>query len=72
MADSPAWRYPAAMVASALSTLGWLAALASGAATAYFAFAGGPVSEFFLYALAALAGGVLFALIEARLYRVDR
>ena len=65
------WRYYSALLVSGLSMVGWVGALVSGLVAFYFAVAGGPVLQFSTYMIVAISAGVVFALVEKRLYRED-
>ena len=71
MATDRTWRYYAALVASGVSVLGWLVAAGGVGYTAYVAATGGGVTRPLLLTVAALVVGIVFALAEKRLYRVD-
>jgi hypothetical protein len=72
MAETPAWRYYAAVLASLVSSLGWLGAVGGLGLVAYTALTGGAVRELSAAAvLALLVVGIVFARVEKLLYRRD-
>lgn len=65
------WRYYAALVASSLSVLGWVAAVGGAGFVAYAAATGGGLDRPLLLTAVALAVGIAFARVEKYLYRVE-
>lgn len=66
------WKYYAAVVASTISTVSWLIALGTGLYLTFLAITGEPSSTLATILIVTFAAGVGFALLEKRLYRVDR
>jgi len=71
MATDRTWRYYAALVASSLSVLGWLAAVGGVAFAGYAAATGGALRRPLALTAVAVVVGIVFARIEKRLYRLD-
>lgn len=64
--------YYAAVVASLVSSIGWLGTLVGIVYTLYLAGTGGDVWNAATWTLVAIGVGITFALLEKRLYRIDR
>lgn len=65
------WKYYAAVVASTISTFGWLGALGSGIYLTYLAITDEPSGTLATLLIVSFAVGAGFALLEKRLYRVE-
>jgi RsiW-degrading membrane proteinase PrsW (M82 family) len=59
------------VLVSGLSTVGWLATVATAALTVQAVIVGGPIFKYLRLTVFALAVGIGFAVTEKRLYRVD-
>jgi hypothetical protein len=69
MADDE-WYY-AAIVASGISTVAWIATVGAGAAAGYYAITSGPALQYARWTVIALVVAILFAQVEKRLYRIE-
>ncbi len=64
-------RYHAAVVASGISTLGWLTSFIAAIYLTYLVVIGNPSGLVAIVVIVTLAAGIGFALLEKRLYRLD-